>query len=113
MDDIVEGIINLMPKRPMVQEGKKLATNESQAPYAVFNIGNSKPVKLLDFIECIEGALGKKAEKNLMEIQPGDVTTTFADMTNLQDLTGYSPNTSIADGTKKFVDWYLEYYHKS
>jgi UDP-glucuronate 4-epimerase len=76
------------------------------------NIGNSQPVQLLDFIEVIEEELGKKAIRNYMPMQPGDVPATWADATLLRELTGYAPRTDIREGVKAFVDWFRDYYGK-
>lgn len=80
------------------------------APYRVVNIGNSAPVPLLDFVDAIEGCLGRKAIRNSMDMQPGDVPATWADAGLLHRLTGYSPQTDVRDGIAQFVDWYRDYY---
>ena len=80
------------------------------APFRVVNIGNSKPERLENFIEAIEKALSTKAIKNFVPMQEGDVPSTWADTTLLESLTGYRPQTNIADGVKKFIDWYRDYY---
>ncbi len=82
------------------------------APFRIVNIGNSEPVRLLDFIDVIEERLGKKAKRNYMGMQPGDVPATWADATLLQTLTGYRPETPIAQGVAQFVDWFRDYYRK-
>jgi len=82
----------------------------SSAPYRVFNIGNNNPVPLLDFIACIEDALGKKAEKRLLPLQDGDVPATYANTDALRDWVGFVPGTSIQDGIARFVAWYRDYY---
>lgn len=113
IDDIVEGIVKVAQKPP---EGNTAWTGEapdpgsSIAPYKIFNIGNQSPVKLMDFIEAIEQVLGKKAKKNFLPLQPGDVPATYADVADLITVTGYNPNTPIQEGVKKFIDWYREYY---
>ena len=99
IDDIVEGVIRVI-------DNPRLTT----PPYKVYNIGNNNPVKLMDFIEAIENKLGKKIEKNMMPIQPGDVPATYADVSDLVSDLGYKPETSIEDGINKFVDWYLEFF---
>jgi UDP-glucuronate 4-epimerase len=99
VDDIVEGIINVMKGIP-----------ESEPPYRIYNIGNSSPVRLLDFIETIEKALGKKAVKNFTKMQPGDVYKTFADVSDLEKDFSYFPDTPIEEGINRFIQWYLEYY---
>ena len=82
----------------------------SHAPYRIFNIGNSQPVSLIHFIETIEHALGKKAIKKMMGMQPGDVKVTSADTAELNQWVNFKPNTSIEEGVKRFVDWYKRYY---
>jgi UDP-glucuronate 4-epimerase len=113
IDDIVKGIEKLLPKvsKPNPNwNGKSPDTATSFAPYRVFNIGNNKPVQLLRFISVLEKSLGKKAVKNLMPIQPGDVPATYADVDDLTRVTGFKPSTSIEEGIGKFIDWYREYY---
>ena len=113
IDDIIEGVFRVMQK-PAEPNNNFDSNNPdpafSSAPYRLFNIGNSSPVKLLDFIDALEEALNKKADKKMMPIQPGDVPATWADVKELTDLTGYKPNTNIKDGVEKFVKWYLTYY---
>ncbi|MEA3499549.1 MAG: GDP-mannose 4,6-dehydratase, partial [Candidatus Marinimicrobia bacterium] len=88
-----------------------LNLNPSTAPYKIYNIGNSSPVQLLDFIVAIEKALGKKAKMNMMGMQPGDVSNTHSDVTDLIENFNYKPNTSIKEGIKKFIEWYKKYYY--
>ncbi len=113
VDDLVRGIALLLeavPERPVdgvVPEGDSLSP---VAPFRVVNIGNSQTVRLMDFIEAIEDALGQKAERNFMEMQPGDVPATWADASLLEQLTGYKPQTDVREGVKRFVDWYKDYY---
>ncbi|WP_417524364.1 NAD-dependent epimerase/dehydratase family protein [Marinovum sp.] len=113
IDDLVHGIrllIDAVPERPEdghVPEGDSLSP---VAPFRVVNIGNSEPVQLLSFIEAIEEAIGREAQKNFMEMQPGDVPATWADASLLQSLTGHRPQTDVATGVAKFVAWYREYY---
>ena len=113
IDDIVEGIVRVIdnPARPN-PDWKAAAPDPvtSPAPYKIYNIGNSSPVKLLDFIDAIEKALGKSARKNLMPIQPGDVPATWADVNDLIQDFSYRPATPIEQGVKKFVEWYREFY---
>ncbi len=116
VDDLVRGIrllIDVPPMRPApgeaVPEGDSLSPN---APWRVVNIGNSDKVRLLDFVEVIEEVLGKKAIRNYMPMQMGDVPATWADAGLLQRLTGYKPQTNLRDGMEKFVAWYREYYGK-
>lgn len=109
--DLVRGIHLLLDAAPErldeVPAGDSLSP---VAPHRIVNIGNGEPVQLMAFIEAIESATGKPAEKNFMDIQPGDVPATWADCTLLQKLTGYTPQTDIETGVKAFVDWYRDYY---
>ena len=82
----------------------------SNAPYRVFNIGNSQPTPLNDYIEALEEALGRKAERNLLPMQPGDVPATSADTTELDKWVGFKPSTPVKEGVRRFVEWYREYY---
>jgi len=82
----------------------------SVAPFKLYNIGNNNPVKLLNLIEVLEGCLGKKAKKNFLPIQPGDVPATFADVENLIKDVDFKPTTPIEEGVKNFVGWYQEYF---
>jgi UDP-glucuronate 4-epimerase len=114
VDDLVRGIrllIDAVPERPeggVVPEGDSLSP---VAPFRVVNIGNSEKVRLLDFIDAIEDVLGKKAIRNYMPMQMGDVPATWADASLLKSLTGYRPETNFRAGIANFVDWYREYYH--
>ncbi len=114
VSDLVRGIRLLMdavPARPSGSEGTADGDSLSPvAPYRVVNIGNSDKVRLLDFIAAIEASIGKKAIRNYMDMQKGDVPATWADASLLQHLTGYTPETNIKDGVEKFVSWYREYY---
>lgn len=113
VDDIVSGIENLIPIVPSPNTGWNSDSPDpasSTAPYKLYNIGNNNPVKLMDFIEAIESATGKKAKKNFLPIQPGDVPATYADVQDLVSTAGFKPGTSIQEGIRKFVDWYKEYY---
>lgn len=114
IDDIVEAIIRLQdmiptPDSEWTVENGSPAT--SSAPYRVYNIGNSAPVELMDYITALEEALGIEAKKNLMPMQPGDVLETSAETQPLYDLVGFRPQTSVKDGVKKFVDWYRDFYN--
>jgi UDP-glucuronate 4-epimerase len=80
------------------------------APYRLVNIGHASPVRLMDYIEAIEDAIGRKAEKNMIDMQPGDVKQTFADVRLLEALTGYTPDTDYREGITRFVDWYRDYF---
>jgi len=114
INDLVEGIarlINTPPVRPANAEAIPKGDSLSPvAPYRVVNIGNGAPVRLLDFVEAIEETLGRKAKRNMMDMQPGDVPATWADSTLLHDLTGFAPGTDLAKGVSAFVDWYRAYY---
>ena len=110
IDDIVEGIIRIqdvVPKRD--QSNSNTSPESSKAPYRVFNIGNNEPIALMTFIESIEKAAGKVADKNFMPMQAGDVPATFADIDSLQKEVGFKPNTNIEYGMQQFVDWYKAY----
>nr|WP_315227861.1 NAD-dependent epimerase [uncultured Albidiferax sp.] len=113
VDDIVEGVIRVLDRVADPDAAYDSATADpatSNAPYRVFNIGNNNPVPLLDFIGCIEDALGKKAEKRLLPLQDGDVPATYANTDALQDWVGFVPGTSIQTGIGNFVAWYRDYY---
>lgn len=114
VDDIVEGIVRVMNKAPQPNAKWQQSTSdvsESVAPYKIYNIGNNAPVKLADFIEAIENELGKKAIKELLPLQPGDVPATYADVSDLIRDVGYKPNTSVTEGIRNFISWYKKYYH--
>lgn len=115
IDDIVEGIIRVAdrPAKPNPDwTGDNPEPGSSYAPFKVYNIGNSNPVELMDYIGALEKALGKTAKKNMLPLQQGDVPATYADVTDLKRDTGYQPNTSVEDGVAKFVAWYNEFYGK-
>jgi UDP-glucuronate 4-epimerase len=99
VDDIVEGIVRLIPHAPT-----------GDLPHELYNIGNHTPVKLLDFIHTLEDALGKKAVLDLQPMQPGDVLTTYADTRKLQKAVGFAPSTPLATGLGNFVKWYKDFY---
>ncbi len=113
IDDIVEGVIRVSDKVPEPNpdwNGDKPDSATSYAPYKLYNIGNNNPVELMKFSEVLEDCLGKKANKNLLPIQPGDVPETYADVDDLVNDVGFKPATSIEEGIKRFVEWYNEYY---
>jgi UDP-glucuronate 4-epimerase len=115
IDDIVEGVTRVVKKIPEPDtdwnsDNPDSAT--SYAPYRIYNIGNNSPIELMKFIEVLEDCLGKKAEKNLLPMQPGDVHETCADVDDLINI-GFKPSTPIEKGIKKFVEWYLDYYEKT
>lgn len=113
VDDIVEGVTRSLDKIPEPNPdwtGDAPDSATSSAPYRLYNIGNNKPVQLMDYIATIEKYTGKKAELNLLPLQPGDVPDTYANVDALIEDVGYKPNTSIDDGIRNFVEWYKEYY---
>jgi UDP-glucuronate 4-epimerase len=113
IDDIAEAIVRLQDVIPQSDTNWTVETGSpatSSAPYRVYNIGNSSPVELMDYITALEDALGKKAEKNMLPLQPGDVLETSADTQALYEVIGFKPQTSVKDGVKNFVDWYREFY---
>jgi UDP-glucuronate 4-epimerase len=113
VDDIVDGVVRVMHSTPTgnpAWNGIEPEPSTSKAPYKLYNIGNSKPVKLIAFIEAIEKKLNKTAKKVMMPMQPGDVHKTYADVSSLANDTGYRPSTSIENGVSNFIDWYIEYY---
>jgi UDP-glucuronate 4-epimerase len=113
IDDIIEGIVKLIDKAPVANKEWDESKNDlstSFAPYKIYNIGNNNPVQLIRFINTLESALGKEAEKVYMDMQPGDVLRTYADVSDLERDINFKPSTSIEDGLQKFVDWYKEYY---
>ncbi|HDH0831515.1 TPA: NAD-dependent epimerase [Klebsiella oxytoca] len=113
IDDIVEAIVRMQDIIPQPNPDWTVETGspaDSSAPYRVYNIGNSSPVELMDYITALEEALGMVAEKNMMPIQPGDVLETSADTKPLYDMVGFRPQTTVSQGVKNFVDWYKAYY---
>lgn len=113
VDDIVEGVVRVLDRIASpnaAYDASRADPATSNVPYRVFNIGNNNPVPLLDFIGCIENALGKKAEKNLLPLQDGDVPETYANTDALNEWVGFVPGTSIEQGIGRFVAWYREYY---
>lgn len=113
VDDIVEGVIRVLDRPPVANPDFDKANPDpasSWAPYRVFNIGNSQPVELMDFIAAFEDALGMTAQKNFLPMQPGDVPSTSADVSALTALTGFAPATSVREGISRFVAWYRDYY---
>jgi len=113
IDDIVEGVIKVIdnPAEPNEKwNAKDPDIASSSAPYRLYNIGNNAPLPLMTFIETLEDALGKKAEKKFMHMQDGDVVSTYADVSGLIDDFGYKPDTKLSDGIKEFVKWYNKFY---
>ena len=115
IDDIVEGVIRTLDKVPASNpdwSGDDPDSATSLSPYRLYNIGNNSPVELMHYIEVLETCLGKKAEQNLLPLQPGDVPDTYANVEDLVNDMGYKPETSVEDGVSRFVDWYLDFYKK-
>lgn len=113
VDDIVEGVIRVIdrPAQPNPNwSGDKPDSATSYAPYRVFNIGNNKPVELMRYIEVLEECLGKKAQKEMLPLQAGDVPSTVADVSELEAATGFKPKTPVEVGVRNFVDWYRAYH---
>ncbi len=114
IDDIVEGVVRVIDTPAAVNpqwRGETPEPNSSPAPYRIYNIGNSRPIKLMDFIGAIEKAIGSTAEKILLPMQPGDVYQTNADTSSLEQAVGFRPSTSIEEGVAKTVKWYIEFYN--
>lgn len=114
IDDIVEGVYRLLDTVPQANPEWDETTDklsESFAPYKVYNIGNNEPMELETFINVLEDKLGHKANKNYMDMQPGDVEMTYADTTDLEKAIGFKPSTSVEEGLGKFVEWYKEFYN--
>lgn len=113
IDDIVEGVVRTMDHTATPNESwdpQDPDPGTSSAPYRIYNIGNQQPVELMRYIEVIEECVGKKAEKNLLPLQPGDVPNTYADAEDLVADVGYRPATPVEEGIRRFVDWYLQYH---
>lgn len=111
VDDIVEGVTRVIDNPPKISDKKEIDVSISNtAPYKVYNIGNSSPVQLMEYIGAIEQKLNKEAEKEFLPMQQGDVPKTEADVTDLMEDLGYKPNTPIAKGIENFIDWYKLYF---
>ncbi|MFP4555775.1 MAG: NAD-dependent epimerase [Bacteroidales bacterium] len=113
IDDIVEGVVRVIDKVPAKNQnwrGHAPDPSSSPAPYKVYNIGNSSPVKLMDFIQAIESAIGVKAQKNFLPLQAGDVPATWANVDDLWQNLNFKPGTTVQEGIERFVEWYREYY---
>jgi UDP-glucuronate 4-epimerase len=114
IDDIAEGVVRIagQPAQPSPAfDAAHPDPATSWAPHRLYNIGNHRPVGLMDYIEAIERCLGKKAEKNLLPMQAGDVAATHADISELQQAVGFAPRTTVDEGVRRFVEWYRGYYH--
>jgi UDP-glucuronate 4-epimerase len=103
VDDVVESIVRLRPKPPVPNE-------EGEGSHRIFNLGRGRPIALLDFVDCLETALGINAQRNLLPMQAGDVVKTWADVSALADWIGFSPQVEVETGVEQFVRWYREYY---
>ena len=110
VDDLIEGIVRLIDVVPGTEPVSEADSLSPVAPWRTVNIGNGAPVRLLDFVEAIEAALGQHATRRMMPMQPGDVPATWADATLIRDLVGPLPRTGIAEGLRRFVAWYREFY---
>jgi UDP-glucuronate 4-epimerase len=115
IDDIIEGVVRVMNKIPRPNPDWDRINPDpgsSYAPYKLYNIGNNNPVELIKFIEILENNIGKKAQKNMLPMQQGDVPITYADVDDLMKDVGFKPSTPLKEGIDKFVQWYKEYYPK-
>jgi len=113
VDDIVTGMIKVLdkpPQRNTAWTGEAPDPSSSRAPYKIYNIGNNAPVTLMDFIEAIEEGLNRKAKKNFLPMQPGDVPATWANVDDLVGNFGYAPRVPIEEGVRRFIDWYLDFH---
>ena len=113
VDDIANGVVRVLDRPATVDAGFDAAAPDparSNAPYRVFNIGNNDPVPLMAFIEAIEAALGKTAQKEYLPLQDGDVPATSADVSELESWTDFRPATPVTDGVGRFVQWYRSYF---
>ena len=108
--DIVEGVVRVLDNPAKISNDNKEPSRSNTAPYKVYNIGNSSPVQLMDYIKAVEVSLEKNAKKDFLPIQPGDVPVTNADVEDLIVDLGYKPNTDINFGVAQFVDWFNDYY---
>ena len=113
IDDIVEGVVRILDVIPSPDpkwDSDDPDPSTSNAPYRIYNIGNNRPVELLHFISALEKCLGRKAKLDLLPMQPGDVPSTMADVSDLEKATGFRPKTTVEEGIAEFVKWYREYY---
>jgi UDP-glucuronate 4-epimerase len=113
IDDIVDGMVKVMKKKPKGDTSWSAETPDpgsSAFPYRLYNIGNNKPVALLDFIDILEEEIGTSAQKKMLPMQPGDIQETYADISDIREDVGFNPTTDIRDGLKQFVKWYRAYY---
>ncbi|HVC55438.1 MAG TPA: SDR family NAD(P)-dependent oxidoreductase [Stellaceae bacterium] len=105
VDDVVEAVSRVIALPPAAG-----ADSETAAPYRIYNVGNNRPVELLDYIRTLEKHLGRQAQLNLLPMQPGDVAATMADVSRLEQAIGYRPTTTVDEGIRRFVEWYLDYH---
>ena len=110
IDDIIEGILSVMDKTPQSFKNTLLSPADSSAFWRVLNIGRGEQIALMDFVKNIESYFGKELKKDFQPLQPGDVPNTFCDTDRLRSEYGYKPITSIQDGVKEFLDWYVDFY---
>ena len=113
IDDIIEGVVRVLDKVPVADPNWNRMEPDpatSYCPWRIYNIGNNNKERLMRYIEVLEDCLGRKAEKNFLPMQAGDVPATYADVTDLVRDVGFQPNTSIEKGVRSFVDWYRHYY---
>ena len=114
IDDIIEGVTCALDNTATINtnwNSEEPDPATSKSPWKIYNIGNNNPIKLIDYIDALEKAIGKKAKINFLPLQPGDVKDTNANIENLMKKFNYRPSTSVRDGVSKFVNWYLEYYN--
>ena len=115
VDDVVEGVVaavDHLATPDLKWDSDHPNPSTSNAPFRIYNIGNQTPVSLLRYIEVLEQCLGRKAQKNLLPMQIGDLPCTWADVEALAGEVGYRPTTELEQGVKQFVEWYLEFYHR-
>lgn len=115
VEDVAQGVLSVLEEKAKADDNfdtKAPKSSISKAPFRIYNIGNSQPVNLLDFITALEQAIGKEAKKDFLPLQAGDVVTTFADTTELSRAVDYSPSTPLSEGVSAFVDWYRSYYNE-
>jgi len=113
IDDVVESVVRVMDVIPTPDpqwSSDRPNPSSSLAPFRLYNVGNADPVDLVEVIALLEEALGRKATRNLLPLQPGDVPATFADTTELEEVTGFTPRTRIREGIGKFVEWHRSFY---
>jgi UDP-glucuronate 4-epimerase len=113
IDDVIDGVVLSLekpPERNTFADTTSPNPSESDAPYKVFNIGRSNPMRLMDFISSLEASIGTAIEKIYLPMQDGDVSSTYADTSRLHQWTGFQPKTSVNEGVSKFVDWYKSFY---